>query len=115
VIAILTAADPAYIHAAARRGVFAYIIESTPEELQAAIEITLQRFDEFQRLQGAFGRRAVIEQAKGILMERYGLSGDDAFARLREQSQNSGHKLAEIAQALTESHQLLRAPGVPSE
>ena len=113
VIAILTAADPAYIHAAARRGVFAYIIESTPEELQAAIEITLQRFDEFQRLQGAFGRRAVIEQAKGILMERYGISGDDAFARLREQSQSSGHKLAELAQALTESHRLLRAPGVP--
>src|SRR6476619_8404482 len=47
VIALLHANDPAYIHEAARRGVFAYIIEGTPEELQSAIDITLQRFSEY--------------------------------------------------------------------
>ena len=113
VIAILHAADPNYVREAARRGVFAYIIESTPEELQAAIEITLQRFGEFRRLQGAFGRRALIEQAKGILMGRAGISADAAFERLREESQSSGHKLSEIALALTESHRLLRPPTEP--
>ncbi|MDP9285985.1 MAG: ANTAR domain-containing protein [Actinomycetota bacterium] len=112
VIAILHAADPDYVRQAARRGVFAYIIESTPEELQAAIEITLQRFGEFRRLEGAFGRRALIEQAKGILMAQHGISADAAFARLREESQTSGHKLFEIALALTESHRLLRPPTV---
>ena len=65
VIAILHADDPAYIHEAAKRGVFAYIVEGTPDELQSAIDITLQRFGEYQSLQGAFGRRALIEQAKG--------------------------------------------------
>ena len=50
---------------------FAYIIDGTPEELQSAIDITLQRFAEYQNLQGAFGRRAMIEQAKGILMARH--------------------------------------------
>ena len=110
VIAILHAADPGYVRQAARRGVFAYIIESTPEELQAAIEITLERFGEFRRLQGAFGRRALIEQAKGILMGREGISADAAFERLREESQASGRKLSDIALALTESHRLLRTP-----
>jgi response regulator NasT len=110
VIAILHAADPEYVRQAARKGVFAYIIESTPEELQAAIEITLQRFGEFQRLRGAFGRRALIEQAKGILMAQHGISADAAFSRLREESQTSGRKLVEVALALTESHRLLRPP-----
>ncbi len=64
VIAILHADDPDYVHEAAKRGVFAYIIDGTPEELQSAIDITLQRFAEYQSLQGAFGRRALIEQAK---------------------------------------------------
>ena len=113
VIAILHAADPEYVRQAARRGVFAYIIESTPEELRAAIEITLERFGEFRRLQGAFGRRALIEQAKGILMAQHGISADAAFALLREESQTSGLKLSEIALALTESHRLLRAPTLP--
>jgi response regulator NasT len=107
VIALLHAADPDYVRQAARRGVFAYIIESTPEELQAAIEITLQRFGEFQRLQGAFGRRALIEQAKGILMAQHGIDADEAFARLRERSQTSGHKVVDVAEAVTEAHRLL--------
>jgi AmiR/NasT family two-component response regulator len=50
----------------AKRGVFAYIVDSTPEDLRSAIDITLQRFTEYHSLQGAFGRRAMIEQAKGI-------------------------------------------------
>ena len=76
VIALLHANDPAYIHEAAKRGVFAYIIDGTPEELQSAIDITLQRFTEYHNLQGAFGRRATIEQAKGILMARHAIDAD---------------------------------------
>jgi response regulator NasT len=110
VIALLHANDPAYIHEAARRGVFAYIIEGTPEELQSAIDITLQRFSEYQNLQGAFGRRATIEQAKGILMARHAIDADRAFAMLREHSQHSGRKLADIASAVVESHLLLLPP-----
>src|ERR1044072_9360569 len=43
VIALLSARDPAYVHEAAKRGVFAYIVDGSPEELQIAIDITLQR------------------------------------------------------------------------
>ena len=90
VIALLHADDPAYIREAAKRGVFAYIIDGTPEELQSAIDITLQRFTEYQNLQGAFGRRATIEQAKGILMARHGIDADRAFEMLRDHSQHHG-------------------------
>ena len=110
VIALLHANDPAYIHAAAKRGVFAYIIDGTPEELQSAIDITLQRFTEYHNLQGAFGRRATIEQAKGILMARHGINADSAFEMLRDHSQHNGRKLADIAAAIVESHLLLLPP-----
>jgi AmiR/NasT family two-component response regulator len=110
VIALLHAKDPNYVREAAKRGVFAYIVDGDSDELQSAIDITLQRFAEYQSLQGAFGRRAVIEQAKGILMSRYSLDADGAFKMLREHSQHNGHKLVDIAQAIVDSHLLLAAP-----
>ena len=110
VIALLHANDPAYIHEAAKRGVFAYIIDGSPDELQSAIDITLQRFTEYQNLQGAFGRRATIEQAKGILMARNGITPDKAFDMLRHHSQTHGRKLVDVADAIVESHLLLTTP-----
>jgi len=110
VIALLHANDPAYIHEAAKRGVFAYIIDGSPDELQSAIDITLQRFTEYQNLQGAFGRRATIEQAKGILMCRHSLDAEAAFLQLRDHSQRNGRKLIDVAEAIVESHLLLAPP-----
>src|SRR5881409_2243514 len=117
VIALLSAKDPAYVHEAAKRGVFAYIVDSSPDELQSAIDITLQRFTEYHSLQGAFGRRALIEQAKGILMARHAIDADGAFAMLRDHSQHNGHKLVDIAQAIVDSHLLLPSlvPSTSSE
>ena len=110
VIALLSARDPAYIREAAKRGVFAYIVDTDAEDLQSAIDITLQRFAEYHNLQGAFGRRAIIEQAKGILMARQGVSADKAFELLREHSQHNGRKLSDVAAAVVESHLLLLPP-----
>jgi len=110
VIAILHAGDPAYVREAAKRGVFAYIVDGSPDELQSAIDITLQRFTEYQGLQGAFGRRALIEQAKGILMARHSINADKAFEQLRDHSQHNGRKLSDVAAAVVESHLLLLPP-----
>lgn len=119
VIALLSAKDPAYVHEAAKRGVFAYIVDTSPDELQSAIDITLQRFAEYHGLQGAFGRRAMIEQAKGILMARHATDADRAFEMLRDHSQHNGHKLIDVAQAIVDSHLLLvpsiQEPAQPSE
>ena len=110
VIALLSEKDPDYVREAARRGVFAYIVDADPEELQSAIEITLQRFSQFDSLQGAFGRRAVIEQAKGILMERHKIDKDQAFEMVRSQSQLTGRKVIDVAEAVVESYLLLPPP-----
>jgi AmiR/NasT family two-component response regulator len=116
VIALLSAEDPAYVREAAKRGVFAYLVDTTPEELQSAIDVTLQRFGEYHNLQGAFGRRAVIEQAKGILMARHSVDADTAFEMLRSHSQHNGNKLVEVASSVVESHLLLMpAPPPPGE
>jgi two-component system, response regulator / RNA-binding antiterminator len=108
VIALLTAEDPVWIREAAKRGVFAYIVDTDAGELQSAIDITLQRFTEYHALRGAFGRRAVIEQAKGILMATRGVTADEAFALLREHSQRRGQKIADVAAAMVDSYLLLR-------
>ena len=115
VIALLSARDPAYIHEAAKRGVFAYIVDADAEELQSAIDITLQRFAEYQSLQGAFGRRAVIEQAKGILMACHAVDQERAFEMLRSHSQRNGKKLIDVAEAVVESHLLLLPPAAPTK
>ena len=115
VIALLSTENPAYVKEAARRGVFAYIVDSSPDELQSAIDVTLQRFTEYHNLQGAFGRRAVIEQAKGILMARHALNADKAFELLRDHSQHNGQRLADVAAAIVDSHLLLLPPALGAE
>lgn len=46
----------------------------------------------------ASGRlRAVIEQAKGVLVERHGISPGEAFNRLREMSQAENARLVDVA------------------
>ena len=113
VIALLSAEDPAYVREAAKRGVFAYLVDTTPEELQSAIDVTLQRFTEYHNLQGAFGRRAVIEQAKGILMARHSIDAEKAFGMLRDHSQHNGNKLVDVATAIVDSHLLLLPAASP--
>ena len=114
VIALLSARDPAYVHEAAKRGVFAYIVDTHPEELQGAIDITLQRFTEYQNLQGAFGRRALIEQAKGILMARNAIDQEAAFEMLQASSRQNDRKLIDVASAVVDGFLLLPA-AKPSE
>ena len=107
VIALLEADDPAWVNEAAKRGIFAYIVDGREEEMQSAIDITLRRYAEYSNLEGAFARRAVIERAKGIMMSRQEIDEQRAFELLRSQSQRSGRKLYEIAEAVVESHLLL--------
>jgi len=112
VIAVLEGHDPSFVDEAAKRGVFAYIVDGTPDELQSALDITLRRFAEYHNLQGAFGRRAQTERAKGILMERYQVDERQAFAMLRDHARHTGQKLVHIAQAVLDGHLLLpSSPG----
>jgi len=111
VIALLEVEDVDFIREAARRGVFAYLVDGDIDELESALDITLQRFAEFQNLEGAFGRRAVTERAKGILMERHRIDEQTAFELLRTQARNTGRKLVDVAEAVVEGYLLLPANG----
>jgi AmiR/NasT family two-component response regulator len=109
VITILDVEDPAFIEQAAKRGVFAYLTtkRSNDDQLKSAIEVVLHRFAEFHDLEGAFGRRAVTERAKGILMERHGIGEADAFFLLRDQSRRTNRKLIDVARAVIDAQPLL--------
>jgi AmiR/NasT family two-component response regulator len=108
VIAILDVQDRAFINEAAKRGIFAYIADGKdPEELQSSIDIVLRRFAEYHALEGAFGRRAVTERAKGILMERHGIDEQAAFSMLRDHARRNNRKMVDVAEEIVSAHQLL--------
>ncbi len=116
VIVLLHARDPEFVSEASKRGVFAHISDADVEDWQGAIEIVLRRFAEYQDLQGAFGRRALIERAKGILMERHGIDERSAFEMLRERSRLDNRKLIDLAAAVVDGYRLLpREPPSPAQ
>ena len=107
VIALIHASDPEFVREASKRGVFAYITDGDAADLQNNIDIVLRRFAEYHDLEGAFGRRATIERAKGILMERHSVDDADAFNMLRQHSRDANRKLVDIASAVVDGHALL--------
>lgn len=111
VIAVLDIQDRDFINEAAKRGIFAYIVNGKdPQQLQSAIDIVLCRFAEYHDLEGAFGRRAVTERAKGILMERHDIDEGAAFDMLRAKARDSNRKLVDIADAVVTSRSMLPSP-----
>jgi AmiR/NasT family two-component response regulator len=115
VIALIHAPDPHFVKEASKRGVFAYITDAEGQDWQSSIDIVLRRFAEYHDLEGAFGRRAIIERAKGILMERHSVDDTTAFDMLRDQSRVANRKLSDLAGAVVDGHRLLpKQPQAPS-
>jgi AmiR/NasT family two-component response regulator len=107
VIVLLHAPDPDFVREASKRGVFAHISDDDVEDWQSSIDIVLRRFAQYHELEGAFGRRALIERAKGILMERHAIGEDAAFEMLRERSRIDNRKLIDLAAAVVDAQRLL--------
>src|SRR5215207_1689852 len=107
VIALIHSPDADFVREASKRGVFAYITDADAADWQSSIDIVLRRFAEYHDLEGAFGRRAVTERAKGILMERHSIDDAEAFEMLRDQSRRANTKLADVAAAVVDGHPLL--------
>ena len=93
---------------AAEAGVFGYLVKPFREsDLLPAIHTARARHEELaalreeaESLAEALAARKAIERAKGLLMEKEGLSEADAFARLRKASQVSGRPLKVVAEAV---------------
>jgi GAF domain-containing protein len=81
---------------------FARIVASV---LRSAIDAHVQGKLTLQ-LQYALDRRIVIEQAKGILMEREGLPAEAAFDRIRRHARSSRERVADVARRVVEGETL---------
>ena len=115
VIAQVGEGEPGFVERAAELGISASVDSLAPGAHQAAIEVALRRSREraelgekVGQLEGALERRAVIERAKGILMERNGLDEGGAFAALRDHARSTNKRVVDVARAVTEGHALLR-------
>jgi AmiR/NasT family two-component response regulator len=114
VIALVDQEDAGFVAEAARRGIFAYARQETPESIQSAIEVAMLRFGEqralveqVERLEGALERRALIERAKGILMGRHGVDDRAAFERLRDHARGRNRTVVDVSASVAEGHGLL--------
>lgn len=100
--------DADYIARASRNHILAYLIKPIKDtDLEPAIAVAMERFREFETLKReardskqALEDRKMIERAKGILMQRSGLSEPDAFRRLQKLASSRSQKLVEIAKMI---------------
>jgi AmiR/NasT family two-component response regulator len=118
VIAQTRNGDVDFVARAAERGISAWIESASPEVVQGAIEVALRRYEETARLQvkvdqleSAIERRALIERAKGILMERHTLDDRGAFELLRDHARAQNRRVVDVARTVTEGHALLPPRG----
>jgi AmiR/NasT family two-component response regulator len=114
VIAQTRDGDVDFVSRAAERGISAWIESVAPQVVQGAIEVALRRYEETERLQvkvdqleSALERRALIERAKGILMERHAIDERPAFELLRDHARAQNMRVVDIARAVAEGHALL--------
>ena len=93
---------------AVEAGVFGYLVKPFREaDLLPAIHAARARHaelaalrEEAESLAEALATRKVVERAKGLLMEREGLTEEEAFGRLRRASQSSNRPMKVVAEAI---------------
>jgi GAF domain-containing protein len=74
------------------------------------IAVYLSAQDRAEHLQAALESRPVIEQAKGVLIERYKLTPDQAFHLLAQASMTTNTKLRDVADHLVHTGELPTVP-----
>jgi AmiR/NasT family two-component response regulator len=73
-------------------------------------DMVARTVDDLAGMRAAMASRAVIEQAKGILMERKKFTEDQAFTALTRASQNTNIKLRDVADELVRTGALPERP-----
>lgn len=104
------------VQRAREAGVVAYLVKPyREEELSPAIEVALARFTEFQDLhrqvsdlKEALETRKLVDRAKGLLMDKQGLSEAEAFRRIQKMSMDNRKPMKEVAQAIILAHQVVQ-------
>ena len=114
-VIVLTAyADREFVDRAKEAGVLAYLVKPVREsDLRPAIEVALARFREIRALredigslEDALATRKVVERAKGLLMEKQGLTEQEAFRKIQKASMNNRKSMREVAEAILLTNEL---------
>ena len=106
-VLLLTAfGDQPLVERAKEAGVVNYIVKPL-SEVTPAIEVALARYSEFRALEektrtltDQLETRKVVERAKGLLMEKQGLSEQEAFRKIQKASMNNRKSMREVAEAI---------------
>jgi len=114
--------DTSHVRAAVAAGVTAYIVAGlSAERIRPILDVALARFqheqalrhelaetrNELDELSAELKDRKTIDRAKGLLMQRQGLSEQLAYEKLRKTAMDKGMKLAEVAQRMLDVADLL--------
>ena len=107
--------DTTHVKDAVAAGVSAYIVAGlAPERIRPILDVAMARFQHEQELRRELAdarsqlqERKVIDRAKGLLMQRQGLSERDAYEKLRKAAMDRGLKLGEVAQRMLDVADLL--------
>ena len=107
--------DTSHVPQAVAAGVTAYIVDGlAPERIRPILTVAMARFRhqeallaELDSARGELQDRKLIDRAKGLLMQRQGLSEPEAYVRLRKAAMNKGVRLADIAQQMIDMAELL--------
>lgn len=105
VVMFSTDGDDQLIRSVVGAGVAAYVVDGlAPARLAPIIQVALARFEQQAHLrrklddvQQQLVDRKLIDRAKGMLMEKRGMSEAEAYAALRQQAMKQGLKLADVA------------------
>jgi len=114
--------DTSHVKDAVAAGVSAYIVAGlAPERIRPILDVAMARFQheqalrqelantrtELDELSAELKDRKVIDRAKGLLMQRQGLTEQVAYDKLRKAAMDKGLKLAEVAQRMLDVADLL--------
>ena len=92
-------------------GVLAYLVKPVKESnLFPAMEIALSRFKEYMEieqelldLRNSLETRKILDRAKGMLMDAYNLSEQEAFRRIQQYSMAKRKSIREVAEAIIDA------------
>jgi response regulator NasT len=107
--------DTTHVKDAVAAGVTAYIVAGlAPERIRPILDVAMARFQHEQELRRELADartelrdRKTIDRAKGLLMQRQGLSEKDAYEKLRKTAMDRGLKLGDVAQRILDVADLL--------
>jgi response regulator NasT len=96
------------VEKAKESGVLAYLVKPVKENnLFPAMEIAISRFQEFMELEkeledvkGSLETRKILDRAKGILMDAYQLTEQEAYRRIQQYSMSKRKSIREVAEAI---------------